>query len=63
VDPDVLANAFLHYETLKVDKSGCINFMDRKYEVCLPFIGCTVNVFDPAAIIPSTGGHYTLAVT
>ncbi|WP_010267324.1 DDE-type integrase/transposase/recombinase, partial [Paenibacillus senegalensis] len=40
VDPDVLANAFLHYETRKVDKSGCISFMDRKYEVGLPFIGC-----------------------
>lgn len=51
VDPDVLANAFLHYETRKVDKSGCISFMDRKYEVGLPFIGCTVDVvYDPADI-------------
>ena len=51
VDPDELASAFLHCETRKVDKSGCISFMDRKYEVGLPFIGCTVGVvFDPADI-------------
>lgn len=51
VDPDELANAFLHCETRKVDKSGCISFMDRKYEIGLPFIGCTVDVvFDPADI-------------
>lgn len=51
VDPNELANAFLHCETRKVDKSGCISFMDRKYEVGLPFIGCTVDVvFDPADI-------------
>ncbi|WP_027093431.1 DDE-type integrase/transposase/recombinase [Cohnella thermotolerans] len=51
VDPDTLANAFLHCETRKVDKSGCISFMDRKYEVGLSFIGRTVDVvFDPADI-------------
>ncbi|MCU6713228.1 DDE-type integrase/transposase/recombinase [Paenibacillus sp. J5C_2022] len=51
VDPDELTNAFLHCETRKVDKSGCISFMDRKYEVGLPFIGCTVDVvFDPSDI-------------
>ena len=51
VDPDELANAFLHCEARKVDKSGCISFMDRKYEVGLPFIGCTVDVvYDPADI-------------
>jgi hypothetical protein len=51
VDPDELANAFLQCETRKVDKSGCISFMDHKYEVGLPFIGCTVDVvFDPADI-------------
>lgn len=55
VDPDELANAFLHCETRKVDKSGCISFMDRKYEVGLPFIGCTVDVvFDPADIAELT---------
>ncbi|GIP20885.1 DDE-type integrase/transposase/recombinase [Paenibacillus sp. J22TS3] len=54
-DPDMLANAFLHCETRKVDKSGCISFMDRKYEVGLPFIGKTVDVvFDPADITELT---------
>jgi putative transposase len=48
-DPDTLATAFLHCETRKVDKSGCISFMDQKYEVGLPFIGCKVDVvYDPA---------------
>lgn len=51
IEPDVLANAFLHCETRKVDKSGCISFMSKKYEVGLNFIGCTVDVvYDPADI-------------
>ncbi|MFD1673189.1 DDE-type integrase/transposase/recombinase [Alicyclobacillus fodiniaquatilis] len=51
VGPEVLADAFLHAETRKVDKSGCISFMDCKYEVGLSFIGCTVDVlYDPADI-------------
>jgi transposase InsO family protein len=51
IEPDVLANAFLHCETRKVDKSGCINFMSKKYEAGLNFIGCTVDViYDPADI-------------
>jgi transposase InsO family protein len=55
VDPDTLANAFLHCETRKVDKSGCISFMDRKYEVGLSFIGRMVDVvFDPADITELT---------
>ncbi|MCC3359722.1 DDE-type integrase/transposase/recombinase, partial [Bacillus sp. REN16] len=49
IDPDQLANAFLHCETRKVDKSGCISFMDQKYEVGLSFIGRKVDVvYDPA---------------
>lgn len=55
VDPDELAWAFLHCEPRKVDKSGCISFQDRKYEVGLPFIGQTVDViFDPADITELT---------
>jgi putative transposase len=55
VDPVLLTNAFLHCESRKVDKSGCISFMDRKYEVGLPFIGCTVEViFDPANLTELT---------
>lgn len=54
-DPDVLANAFLHCETRRVDKSGCISFVGRKYEVGLPFIGRMVNVvYDPADIAEIT---------
>ncbi|WAH39365.1 DDE-type integrase/transposase/recombinase [Alicyclobacillus dauci] len=46
---DVIADAFLHVETRKVDKSGCISFMNKKYEVGLTFIGSTVDViYDPA---------------
>ncbi|WDL98501.1 DDE-type integrase/transposase/recombinase [Alicyclobacillus sp. ALC3] len=58
VEPEILANAFLHAETRKVDKSGCISFMDRKYEVGLSFIGCTVDViYDPADISQVTVEH------
>ncbi len=50
-DPDVLADAFLHCESRKVDKSGCISFSGRLYEVGLSLIGCTVRVvYDPADI-------------
>jgi len=39
----------MHSEERKVDKSGCISFQGRKYEVGLNFIGCKVNVvYDPA---------------
>lgn len=49
VDAAVLADAFLHAETRRVDKSGCISFLGRKYEVGLTFIGCSVDVvYDPA---------------
>ncbi|MHB1654656.1 MAG: DDE-type integrase/transposase/recombinase, partial [Desulfitobacteriaceae bacterium] len=50
-EQDVLANAFLHCEPRKVDKSGLIHFMGTLYEVGLPFIGCKVDVvYDPANI-------------
>jgi putative transposase len=49
IDPDTMANAFLHCETRKVDKSGCISFMDQKYEVGLSFIGPQEDiVYDPS---------------
>jgi transposase InsO family protein len=51
VEPEVLTRAFLHCETRKVDKAGCISFLDQKYEVGLNFIGCTVEVsYDPRDI-------------
>lgn len=55
VEPELLANAFLHSEERKVDKSGCISFMAKKYEVGLLFIGRTVQVvYDPADITELT---------
>lgn len=49
LDPETIANAFLHCEERKVDKAGCIRFAGQKYEVGLSFIGCTVDViYDPA---------------
>ena len=35
LDPEILASAFMHCEERKVDKSGCISFEARKYEVGL----------------------------
>jgi len=52
---DDIADAFLHAEKRKVDKSGCISFMSKKYEVGLAFIGTTVDViYDPADITELT---------
>lgn len=49
LQPDLIANAFLHCEDRKVDKVGCVSFGGQKYEVGLPFLGCTVQiVYDPA---------------
>jgi transposase InsO family protein len=51
LDPETIANAFLHAEERKVDKAGCISFAGKKYEVGLNFIGCKVTVvYDPASI-------------
>lgn len=48
VEPELLADAFLHCEQRKVDKAGCISFLGRKYEVGLSFLGCKVDVvYDP----------------
>lgn len=48
LEPDIITNAFLHYEERKVDKSGCISFENKKYEVGVSFIGCKVDVvYDP----------------
>jgi len=39
LDPQTVANAFLHCEERKVDKAGCISFQGNKFEVGLSFIG------------------------
>lgn len=55
LEPEVIADAFLHCENRKVDKAGCISFEGKKYEVGLPFIGCTISVvYDPADITELT---------
>jgi transposase InsO family protein len=47
--PETVASAFMHCEQRKVDKSGCISFNSKKYEVGITFIGQIVDiVFDPA---------------
>jgi len=49
INPEILASAFMHCKERKVDKSVCISFQGRKYEVGLAFIGCKVSViYDPA---------------
>jgi len=48
---DTVAKAFLRLEQRKVDKSGCISFRGRKYEVGVVYIGRTVDiVYDPADV-------------
>lgn len=50
-DEAVFANAFLHCETRKVDKSGCISFMGKAYDVGILFAGQKIDViYDPANI-------------
>ena len=44
-----LRDAFLHTETRKVDKTGCISFGGQHYEVGLAYIGRKVEVrYDPS---------------
>ena len=48
LDAAKCANAFLHLEERKVDKTGCINFANQKYEVGMDLIGRKVNIrYDP----------------
>lgn len=48
VSPEIVASAFLRVERRKVDKSGCIQFSGKRYEVGVVYIGQTVDVvYDP----------------
>lgn len=50
IDTSIVAEAFLHHETRKIDKSGCISFQGRKYEVSVALIGVKIEIaFDPMA--------------
>jgi transposase InsO family protein len=48
VSPESLASAFMRVERRKVDKSGCISFGGKKYEVDALLAGRTVDIaYDP----------------
>jgi len=47
--PEIVANAFLRFEERKVDKSGCVSFEGKKYEVGVTYIGRTVGISYDAA--------------
>ncbi|MFA7206523.1 MAG: DDE-type integrase/transposase/recombinase [Saccharofermentanales bacterium] len=50
IDTGIVAQAFLHHEIRRVDKSGCISFQGRRYEVSVALIGTKVEIaFDPMA--------------
>lgn len=50
-DEAILATSFLHCETRKVNKSGCISFMGKDYDVGVLFAGQQVDVvYDPQNI-------------
>ncbi|MDR1665222.1 MAG: DDE-type integrase/transposase/recombinase [Clostridiales bacterium] len=58
---DTVARAFLRLEQRKVDKSGCISFQAKKYEVGVIYIGRTVDiVYDPAdtSILTVEDNHF-----
>ena len=56
--PETIASAFLRVETRKVDKSGCISFSGKKYEVSVLLVGRRVDVaYDPNDIETITVEH------
>jgi hypothetical protein len=58
VAPETVASAFMRVETRKVDKSGCISFSGRKYEVGSLLAGRQVDVaYDPNDIGTLTIEH------
>ena len=49
-DASVVGEAFLHHETRKVDRGGCISFRGQRYETKTSLIGSTVEIsYDPAS--------------
>lgn len=49
IEQDLLARAFLHCETRKADKSGCISFGGKRYDLGVKYAGRVVDVvYDPA---------------
>ena len=57
LDASVVAEAFLHHENREVDKSVCISFNGRKYDVSAALAGRTVEIaYDP--MVPEIGVKY-----
>ena len=57
-EPGVLADAFLHFESRKVDKSGCVSLKSRFYEVSPTLAGSTVDIlYDPQDMDAITVKH------
>ena len=49
VPAETISDAFLHSENRKVDKTGCIRFAAKLYDVGIPLVGQVVEVvYDPA---------------
>jgi len=49
ISAELLREAFLHTDTRKVDKTGCISFEGELYEVGLAYIGRKIEIrFDPS---------------
>ena len=49
-DSSVVAEAFLHHEKREIDKSGCLSFGGRKYDVSISLAGKQVEIaYDPLA--------------
>ena len=58
VSPETVASAFMRVEQRKVDKSGCISFSGKRYEVGVLLVGRTVDVaYDPNDIQTLTVEH------
>jgi transposase InsO family protein len=56
--PETVASAFMHVEQRRVDKSGCISFNGKKYEVGVLLAGWNVDVvYDPNDIQTLTVEH------
>ena len=50
LDSGVVAEAFLHHESREIDKSGCLSFGGRKYDISASLAGKTVEIaYDPMA--------------
>lgn len=50
LDSSVVAEAFLHHESRQIDKSGCLSFNGKKYDISVALAGKTVEIaYDPMA--------------